>query len=95
MTILQQLLKDGSVTVLFLNIFLLTPFVARLRAPIAAKLGEVLGSSLGAPEHTNRAVTVLTMVTKPRNEGSDQRHLLWVQIAALLYRNGSYLWLVW
>ena len=75
MAIIQRLLEDSNVVALFPNIFLLTCFAAKLRAPIAAKLGEVLGSSLGAPEHTARAVTVLTTVTMPRKEGSDQLSL--------------------
>jgi hypothetical protein len=46
-------------------------FVGQLRAPIATKLGEALGSLLGSPEHTDRAVTVMVLATKPQKEGLD------------------------
>jgi hypothetical protein len=68
---LQRCLEDGNVAPFFSNIILLNRFSAKLRALIAAKLAEVLGSCL-SEEDSDRALTVLTRITEPpgaRGEG--------------------------
>ncbi|KAJ2916147.1 hypothetical protein MD484_g4298, partial [Candolleomyces efflorescens] len=67
---------------------------ANSRALMAAKLGEVLGTSLGSPEHTKRAMEVLRMVTKPHqtssiSSASVKRHELWAQITMLFSHQQS------
>jgi hypothetical protein len=55
-------------------------FTAKLRAQIAAKLGEALGSLLRTPEDTDRAVRVMPLVTTPQKElkeGLDQLPPCW------------------
>ncbi|RXW15918.1 hypothetical protein EST38_g9939 [Candolleomyces aberdarensis] len=62
---------------------------AKFRGPIAKDLGEALVSSLRAPEHTDRAVTVLTTVTAPPKpeKTKEERHQLWVRMILLLSWN--------
>ncbi|RXW12735.1 hypothetical protein EST38_g13119 [Candolleomyces aberdarensis] len=64
---------------------------AEFREPLAKGLGEVFVSSLRAPKHTDRAVTVLATVTAPpkpeKTKGSEERHQLWVRMILLLSRN--------
>jgi hypothetical protein len=63
--VLRRRLEDGNIAPLFLNILLLSCFAARLRALIAAKLGELLGPCFSATECLDRALKVLATTTEP------------------------------
>jgi hypothetical protein len=62
---LQRCLEDGNVALFFPNTILLNHFAAKLRALIAAKLAEALGSCLSATEYADRALAVLKRITAP------------------------------
>ncbi|KAJ2923558.1 hypothetical protein H1R20_g13540, partial [Candolleomyces eurysporus] len=91
--IFDAAVKDGSSIVQSEGMGALQQLLieAEFREPLAKGLGEAFVSSLRAPEHTDRAVTVLITVTAPpkpeKTKGSEERHQLWVQMVLLLSRN--------